>query len=353
MTNEQLLHIVRTPHKAEHLVLSASYREGAFDSHLVDCPFLFRHDGSFGMLYIGWDGSGYQTGLARSNDLLRWEKLGVVIGRGPKGSATEVNVAMSSLLRDNDLFGPSTLKRVDGKFVGAYHAQPKPGYEIGPGVIGLCFSEDLMNWEVGDPILTPDPDCRWEAGGLYKAWIMENEGTYYLFYNAKDKSNRRSDRPAATDPWQEETGVATSRDLVSWERYEGNPVLRVGAKGDFDDGFASDPCVLHHEGTWVMFYFGNCTDGHARDGVAFSRDLLHWEKGNEVMLNVGSEGSIDSIHAHKPGIISEDGILYHFYCAVAPAPGGRIGEITHNEARGISFASNCEMNSALRRGANP
>ena len=29
--------------------------------------------------------------------------------------------------------------------------------ECGPGVIGLCFSEDLRHWEVGDPILAPNP----------------------------------------------------------------------------------------------------------------------------------------------------------------------------------------------------
>jgi len=85
--------------------------------------------------------------------------------------------------------------------------------------------------------------------------------------------------------------------------------------------------------------FGNCSDGHARDGVAFADDLIDWRKANQILVDVGLEGSIDSRHAHKPGIISKDGKLYHFYCAVAPARDKLSGEIEHNEVRGIALAT--------------
>jgi predicted GH43/DUF377 family glycosyl hydrolase len=153
MNTEGLLARVRTPHKSDLLMLAPSYKKGAFDSHAADCPFPFYHDGAFWMTYIGWDGIGYQTGLARSHDLLTWEKQGLLLGRGPEGSVTEFNVAITCILRDNALFGPGALRRVDGRFVGTYHAYPKPGYETGPAVIGLCFSEDLRNWEEGNEIL--------------------------------------------------------------------------------------------------------------------------------------------------------------------------------------------------------
>ncbi len=137
----------------------------------------------------------------------------------------------------------------------------------------------------------------------------------------------------------EETGVAISTDLVKWQRYFDNPVLKIGPTGEFDDLFASDPVVLRHNDIWIMFYFGNCSDGHARDGVVFSDDLLHWQKGNKVLVDVGQEGSIDSKHACKPGIISKDGKLYHFYCAVSPAGDKHLGEIEHSEVRGITLAT--------------
>lgn len=235
-------------------------------------------------------------------------------------------------MRDNELFDTGELKRIDGRYVGTYHAYPEPGYETGPAVIGLAFSDDLERWEVGDPVLEPDSTYRWESGGLYKSWLMEAGATYYLFYNAKNKRGK-------SEPWLEETGFASSPDLRNWQRHSGNPVLRVGASGEWDDKFAADPCVLSHDGGWVMFYYGNCSDGHARNGVAFSDDLIKWKKGGEVLIDVGPDGSIDSRYAHKPGIMTKDGRLYHFYCGVAPAADRRLGEIEHGEVRGITLAT--------------
>jgi len=91
---------------------------------------------------------------------------------------------------------------------------------------------------------------------------------------------------------------------------------------------------------WVMFYFGLCSDGHARDGAAFSTDLREWRKSGEVLIDVGSDGSLDSRYAHKPGIISCDGRLYHFYCAVSPVISRQAGDIIRDEVRGIAMATN-------------
>jgi predicted GH43/DUF377 family glycosyl hydrolase len=328
-----MFEVIQTPNKHDTLVVAPSYKSGTFDSHAVDCPFPFFHGGKYWMTYVGWDGTGYQTGLASSGDLRNWKKEGLLLGRGPTGSVTEYNAALTCILRDNELFGPGTLKPVDGRFVGTYHAYPQPGYETGAAVIGLCFSDDLRSWDVRPPVLEPDPLCEWEAGGLYKSWLMESDGIYYLFYNAKDQADKST-------PWTEQTGFATSTDLIKWRRHPGNPVLKVGPAGDFDDRFASDPVVLRHEDRWVMFYFGLCSDGHARDGVAFSDDLKHWQKAEDILIDVGPSGSIDSRYAHKPGIIADSGKLYHFYCGVAPAKDKRQGEITHGEVRGIALATN-------------
>jgi predicted GH43/DUF377 family glycosyl hydrolase len=321
---------LRTPHKIGRLAIRPSYHSGEFDSHAVDCPFPFLHEGRYYMTYVGWDQKGYRTGLASSNDLEMWRKEGLIIDRGPFGSVTQHNAALTSILRDNDLFGPGVLKKVDGQFVGTYHAYPKAGYEEGAAVIGLCYSDDLRSWTLSDPILRADKKCKWEAGGLYKSWLMKHDGVYYLFYNAKNKTKW---------PWVEQTGVATSPDLVHWERSPLNPILPNGQPGEFDDLFASDPVVLRHGDRWVMFYFGNCSDGHAREGIAFSDDLLHWEKSDEILIDVGGEGSIDFQHAHKPGIISKGSRLYHFYCAVRPTESEMIGDVKIEESRGISFAT--------------
>lgn len=326
---DEIIEQIRTPNKVDHLVLSPSYKQGEFDSHAIDCPFPFQHNDRYYITFVGWDKVGYQTGLASSTDLVNWEKEGLILPRGLKGSITEYNAALTCIMRDNALFGSGTLKNVGGRFIGTYHAYPAPGYETGPAVIGLCYSRDLWHWEVGEPALYPQDGTEWEKGGLYKSWLMEHDRIYYLFYNAKNRSD---------GPWIEQIGVAMSSDLIHWERYPGNPVLEVGNSGDFDDIFASDPCVFRFQDYWLMFYYALCTDGHARNSVAFSRDLLSWSKSNEILIDIGPPGSIDSRYAHKPGIIARNGILYHFYCAVSPADSLRMGEIEHGEVRGIALA---------------
>lgn len=326
---QALLQKVTPTTRERGLVLSASYRIGEFDSHAVDCPFPFRHEGRFHMTFIGFDGIGYQTGIAQSDDLICWHSRRLLVGRGERGSFREFNFALTCILRDNNLFGPGELQRVDGQYLATYHAYPNPGHERGPASIGFCRSRDLETWDISPPCLHSAQGAPWERGGLYKSYLLEHEGRFYLFYNAKNRDKW---------PWGEQTGLATSDDLLHWERHPDSPVLRVGEKGAFDDLFASDPVVLRRGNTWVMFYYGNCSDGHARDGVAFSDDLVRWDKAPGPILDVGPEGSLDSRYAHKPGIIHHDGQLYHFYCAVAPEPSGAISQVATNERRGIGLA---------------
>jgi predicted GH43/DUF377 family glycosyl hydrolase len=329
--HSKILPALLTPVKLNQFVVGPSLKKGQFDSHAIDCPFLFSWEGLYYMTFVGWDGIGYRTGLASSRDLLHWKKEGLILDRGPAGSVTAFNAALTCILRDNNLYGNGTLKKVNGKFVGTYHAYPKAGYESGAAVIGLCFSEDFHHWEAGPVVLRPETGAEWERGGLYKSWLMEYESRYYLFYNAKNHTE---------PPWIEQTGVAISTDLINWERYHANPIVKVGEKGAFDDLFASDPAVYRYEDYWALFYFGNSTDGYARDGVAISPDLFHWDKIDKILIDVGAPGSIDSQYAHKPALIARDGRLYHFYTAVSLTKNPEQGEINNREIRGISVAFN-------------
>ncbi len=88
----------RTPYKFPKLVLSATHRKGDFDQRSIDDPIVFYANGAFQMLYIGWDGIGYQTGLATSDDLLHWTRTALVAPRDPAAKYTRYNLALSSIL---------------------------------------------------------------------------------------------------------------------------------------------------------------------------------------------------------------------------------------------------------------
>lgn len=312
---------IGTPYKLGKHVLSASGRRGSFDEISVDCPFVFHHGQRYYMTFVAFDGTGYQTGLAWSSDLVNWHKEGCILKRDPSSPVLKYNVAMNWIMRENGLYSAGNLKRVDGYYLGAYHAYPDAGLEQGSAVIGLCRSRDLRNWVVEPPCLRPEEGAAWERGGLYKPCLVHNKDSYYIFYNAKNRKEGH---------WREQTGVAISQDLKNWTRYSGNPILPNGVAGSPDEIFASDPCVLKDGKEWILFYYSLDAKGVARDLAATSPDLLHTTKCDRILIDVGPKGSIDSAYAHKPSLIQCHGVLYHYYCAVSRVSG--------HEIRGISVA---------------
>jgi len=295
-----------TPYKYGKPVLAGSGMEGHFDYRAVDIPFVFRHNNKFYMMYVGYDDIGYQTAIATSDDLLNWEHQGVILRRNEGSGWDSKNVAGTWILKEHRMDAPPKLKKWKNKYWLVYHAYPNFGYEEGSAKIGLAWSEDedLLEWNrLENPILVPEEGADWERGGLYKECLIEENGVFYLFYNAKNNDTR----------WVEQTGLATSTNLVDWQRYEHNPVLKVSPER-WDLGFVSDPCVLKDGDQWVMYFFGY-NYAEAQEGIAFSKNLLDWGKYPEPIIRVGKEGEIDSIFAHKPCVITHNGVLYHFYCS--------------------------------------
>jgi predicted GH43/DUF377 family glycosyl hydrolase len=323
---EQEIAPFRTPFKYGKLVLGASSEPGAFDSRSVDDPFVFYHNGQFKMLYIGFDGTGYQTGLATSSDLINWQRVACVARRDPASKYTKYNIALSCVVREEGLTSPGKLKKVRGRYLGAWNAYPNAGYEAGAAVIGLAWSDDLLHWELTEPILFPADGAPWEHGGLYRPNLIEENGIFYLYYNAKTDLLPKLQGGG----WHEQSGVATSRDLKKWTRYPGNPILPNGGPGSWDSRFASNPFVVRNKHLWAMYYFGFDSHGKARELLALGRDPYHFTKVNEIMIDTGPPGTVDETFAHKPCVIWHDGALYHFYCAVS-------GKWPH-EVRGISVA---------------
>lgn len=323
-----------TPNKMAEPVLAASGARGAFDERAVDCPFVFRHGGKFYMMYVGFDGKGYQTALATSDDLVEWRHAGVILERGDDSFRWDYVGAAGSwmLLNSNDLYEMPTLKKVDGRYWMVYHSYPEFGYETGGAEMGLawCEDEDLLIWHrLEEPVLSYEDGGDWEKAGLYKCCVIEAEGKYWMFYNAKNSPDW---------PWLEETGLAVSDDLKHWKRHDANPLLRT-AKGTFYAQYFSDPCIRYdsRSGCWINFGFG--FDGkHAQGALAVSRDFLSWDMVSEPWIKAGRPGELDETHAHKSSIVYWQGKFYHYYCAVRPLKEGDAAD-NGGEFRCIALAT--------------
>lgn len=320
--DDKILQKYSTPYRYPNPVLSGSGVKGAFDEKSVDIPFVFWHRGQYFMIYSGFDGIGYQSALAKSRDLLHWEFVDLILKRNLKSNRWDKNGgAVTWLIKESDsLWERPRPRKINGKYWLVYHSYPGKGYEEGAAKLGMawCEDENLLDWHFLDaPVYSWEEGQSWEAGGLYKACIIENHGKWYLFYNAKTKG----------EPWIEQIGVAVSEDLLHWKRAKENPVLKTDA-GRWDQTFVSDPYVVRDGNQWVCFYYGiGAMDKiddlyHAEEGIALSKDLLHWEKAEEPILKHGVPGTYDNHHTHKPAMVYENGVLYHFYCGTCQATKG-------------------------------
>ena len=79
--------------------------------------------------------------------------------------------------------------------------------------IGHAVSDDLVRWTMLDPALTLGPPGAWDRFRFRTGTVVAHGGRYHLFYGASPDMIDR-------------VGVATSTDLVRWERYPGIPSPR-------------------------------------------------------------------------------------------------------------------------------
>jgi predicted GH43/DUF377 family glycosyl hydrolase len=319
---------VKTPFKYG-IVLRPSEHES------FDCPNVFRHEGKWYMVYVAIkEKVGYQTFLARSNDLLTWERLGPILPFADAGW-DRWQAAGSIALADCEWGGGSALRQHDGKYWLSYFGGDKQGYEPDPLSVGLAWSKtpdraEPWNRIAENPLLTPiQTDAReFERATLYKSSIIWDESAslgspFVMFYNAKQQG-----------PWIERIGMAVSDDLLHWKRYGTEPVIDNGR------GISGDPQIVRMDGLWTMFYFGAGWKPRAFDTFACSYDLVNWTKWSGPDLIAPSE-PWDKTFAHKPWVLKHDGVVYHFYCAVG------------TEGRAIALATSKDFGTAAKDGEPP
>ena len=159
----EIYETVKTPYK-RGMVLTPEKGE------MLDNPSVFRHKDAWYMIFIRFDGKGYETHLAKSDDLVRWQRLGCIFQRGEKGAwdASQAD-GWPSLrwqrlgcifqrgekgawdasqadgwpsLADTRWDGPNTLNTFNGRYWMMYLGGAKDGYETDPLSTGVAWTDD-------------------------------------------------------------------------------------------------------------------------------------------------------------------------------------------------------------------
>lgn len=160
----------------------------------------------------------------------------------------------------------------------------------------LMISEDGIHWERAG-----DLDIRNKNGnpisegprGTPTAWV-EN-GTWYLFYERNDEAI-----------W-----LASSTDMKVWTNIQDEPVIKCGTT--YDHGAIAMDQIIKYKGRYYGYYHATATIPWSvwSSNVAMSEDLIHWEKypGNPVIkpnrsspIIVIEDDKILFFTMHHPGV---------------------------------------------------
>ncbi len=290
---------------------------------MVDSPTIFRENDRWYMTYIVFDGQGYETRLAESPDLLRWESKGRILSFTENTWDANQKAGYPALV-NTDWGGDYSVERFQDNYWMTYLGGSTTGYEAGTLKVGLANSgslTEIKDWNTGNtPLLSPeDKDSRWfENTTIYKSHVIrdrENHTGYpfVMYYNAKgDTANYES------------IGMAVSNDMKTWKRFGENPVITKYR------GICGDAQIVRIGDLYVMFYFGAFWKQGAFERFAVSKDLINWSDWEGADLISPSE-EYDLQYAHKPWVIKWEGVVYHFYNAVG------------NKGRVIALATSVDL----------
>lgn len=144
---------------------------------------------------------------------------------------------------------------------------------------GHAVSDDLVNWKQLPIALAPSESYDdHERGGCFSGSAIEHDGKLYLIYTGVANPGNGLVQTQC---------LAVSEDGVTFEKYEGNPI--VTAPDGFDASCFRDPKIWKHED---CFYFvcGGKKDNLGQALLFRSSDLFHWEFVNVLYESRGDLG---------------------------------------------------------------
>ncbi len=170
--------------------------------------------------------------------------------------------------------------------------------------VGYATSADGLAWAKKGEVLRPSED--WEGGPdgeISPNSILVEGGVYRMYYHSYGRDERCL------------IGCASSPYGIHWTKHA-DPVLDVGAEGEWDDGLACEPRVFRTLDGYVLFYIGKRLEFSFSYGLGIARsaDGVGWTKEpRNPVFGVGDEAWPGGGFA-GPGIV-RDGPLYRMWYA--------------------------------------
>ncbi len=166
---------------------------------------------------------------------------------------------------------PSPVLLIDGTFH-VWYSRSTADYSGYAASVWHATSPDGIAWtEVGEAI-PKGPNGAFDEHGVFTPTTLVAEGKYWLYYTAVPEPFTNDNAGPNATPTA--IGVAWATDPNGpWTKFEGNPVLRPGAVGNFDSHRVDDACLIVRGGKYWMYYKGRekgLTPGQTKMGLAIA-----------------------------------------------------------------------------------
>jgi beta-fructofuranosidase len=147
--------------------------------------------------------------------------------------------------------------------------------------VGHAVSQDLHTWRVLPDALRPGPSGGWDDYTTWTGSVLRHESLWYFFYTGTNR---------AEEGLVQRIGLATSSDLIHWDRHPENPILAADPRwyelldtNLWHDQAWRDPWVFQNPDTGDFHALITARVNHGpadgRGVIAHARsdDLLRWE----------------------------------------------------------------------------
>ena len=176
--------------------------------------------------------------------------------------------------------------------------------------IGHAFSYDEINWikdSLNNPVLEGGLPGSWDAYGISVPQVLFIDSLYHMWYKGYSTSSYAGHGAI---------GHAVSNDGIIWTKDTlNNPVLDVGATGEWDDVWIASGSVIFDGNIYHMWYHGwNGIDEQKRIGHAISQhpDSIWTKDSNNPVLSYET-GKWDYPRVDAPRVVFVDTIFHMWY----------------------------------------